>query len=351
MTEASVSFAGNLTGDPKLRHTESGIARAMFRVAVSGRREQEASFFTVIACRDQAEPSAGDGTDQGDPQRRAVVSSTSDPTSRTRVACSRSAPSSKATIALVRSFSTNSRPALRPANDTTLTGEPASPSAPQYSHSMAIPALTHRSFWTRLVVFGVSDAPLRLGCTPHDQKHIIGKRTWSGRAGAAAGRKRPERLGQPRGALASKEAVDGNRNPSGIRLYRPGLAGAVLGRGDRLQAAGPTHRLWELGALGARTRHPPGALERRQRRRSRQRGPRLYFQRVPEAKTTKNRVHLDLNASGAHGTPLAEQQRRIDAEVERLLGAERDQAGDAGGGAGGYVVSMADPEGNEFDVQ
>ena len=28
--------------------------------------------------------------------------------------------------------------------------------APQYSHSMAIPALTHRSFWTRLVVFGVN---------------------------------------------------------------------------------------------------------------------------------------------------------------------------------------------------
>ena len=35
MTEASVSFAGNLTDDPELRHTESGIARAMFRVAVS----------------------------------------------------------------------------------------------------------------------------------------------------------------------------------------------------------------------------------------------------------------------------------------------------------------------------
>ncbi len=79
------------------------------------------------------------------------------------------------------------------------------------------------------------------------------------------------------------------------------------------------------------------------------RGPRLYFQRVPEAKATKNRVHLDLNASGAHGTPLAERRRRIDAEVERLLGAG-DQAGDAGG-AGGYVVNMADPEGNEFDVQ
>jgi single-strand DNA-binding protein len=54
MTEASVSFAGNLTDDPELRHTESGIARAIFRVAVSGRREQEASFFTVIVWRDQA---------------------------------------------------------------------------------------------------------------------------------------------------------------------------------------------------------------------------------------------------------------------------------------------------------
>jgi single-strand DNA-binding protein len=54
MTEASVSFAGNLTDDPELRHTDSGIARAMFRVAVSGRREHEPSFFTVIVWRDQA---------------------------------------------------------------------------------------------------------------------------------------------------------------------------------------------------------------------------------------------------------------------------------------------------------
>ena len=55
MTEPGVSFAGNLTDDPELRHTEAGIARAMFGVAVSGRREQEASFFTVIVWRDQAE--------------------------------------------------------------------------------------------------------------------------------------------------------------------------------------------------------------------------------------------------------------------------------------------------------
>jgi single-strand DNA-binding protein len=58
MTEASVSFAGNLTDDPEVRYTEAGIARAMFRVAVSGRREQEASFFTVVVWRDQAEHAA-----------------------------------------------------------------------------------------------------------------------------------------------------------------------------------------------------------------------------------------------------------------------------------------------------
>jgi single-strand DNA-binding protein len=58
MTEAAVSFAGNLTDDPEVRYTDSGIARAIIRVAVSGRREQEASFFTVIVWRDQAEHAA-----------------------------------------------------------------------------------------------------------------------------------------------------------------------------------------------------------------------------------------------------------------------------------------------------
>jgi single-strand DNA-binding protein len=55
MTEAAVSFVGNLTDDPEVRSTQDGIARAVFRVAVSGRREQEASFFTVVVWRDQAE--------------------------------------------------------------------------------------------------------------------------------------------------------------------------------------------------------------------------------------------------------------------------------------------------------
>jgi single-strand DNA-binding protein len=58
MTEASVSFAGNLTDNPEVRYTEGGIARAVLWVAVSGRWEQEVSFFTVVVWRDQAEHAA-----------------------------------------------------------------------------------------------------------------------------------------------------------------------------------------------------------------------------------------------------------------------------------------------------
>ena len=37
-----------MTEDPEVRDADGGIARAMFRVAVSGRRQQEASFFAVV---------------------------------------------------------------------------------------------------------------------------------------------------------------------------------------------------------------------------------------------------------------------------------------------------------------
>jgi Single-strand binding protein family len=53
--QASVDGLHNLTDDPEVRSTEAGIARAVFRVAVPSRREQEPSFFTVIVWRDQAE--------------------------------------------------------------------------------------------------------------------------------------------------------------------------------------------------------------------------------------------------------------------------------------------------------
>jgi single-strand DNA-binding protein len=58
MPEASVSFAGNLTDNPELRHTEGGTARATFRVAVSRGRDGEPSFITVVVWRDQAEHAA-----------------------------------------------------------------------------------------------------------------------------------------------------------------------------------------------------------------------------------------------------------------------------------------------------
>ncbi len=79
-------------------------------------------------------------------------------------------------------------------------------------------------------------------------------------------------------------------------------------------------------------------------------GPRLFFHRVPEPKTTKNRVHLDVNVGGGMGTPLEERRVRVDAEADRLTGEGAtvlrplEERGE-------YFVVMADPEGNEFCLQ
>jgi hypothetical protein len=42
-------------------------------------------------------------------------------------------------------------------------------------------------------------------------------------------------------------------------------------------------------------------------------GPRIYFQRVPEDKSAKNRMHMDLNVSGGRGVPLDDRKQRVDA--------------------------------------
>lgn len=80
------------------------------------------------------------------------------------------------------------------------------------------------------------------------------------------------------------------------------------------------------------------------------RGPRLYFQRVPEPKVVKNRVHLDLNVGGGRHVPLEERRARVNAEVERLRGAGATQLRPVEE-HGEYWVVMADPEGNEFCLQ
>lgn len=81
------------------------------------------------------------------------------------------------------------------------------------------------------------------------------------------------------------------------------------------------------------------------------RGPRIFFQRVPEGKTAKNRLHLDINASGGHGVALEDRKPRVDAEVERLksLGASDERGAIEQDGE--YWVRMNDPEGNEFCIQ
>ena len=79
-------------------------------------------------------------------------------------------------------------------------------------------------------------------------------------------------------------------------------------------------------------------------------GPRLFFQKVPEAKTVKNRVHVDINATPGRRATEAE----VDAEKERLLalGATIVRKHDLPWGPyPEYHWVMADPEGNEFCVQ
>jgi Glyoxalase-like domain len=80
------------------------------------------------------------------------------------------------------------------------------------------------------------------------------------------------------------------------------------------------------------------------------RGPRIYFQQVPESKLVKNRVHLDVNVGGGLTTALNERRARVDAAVERLcaLGATQLRPIEE---HGEYWVVMQDPEGNEFCLQ
>ena len=77
-------------------------------------------------------------------------------------------------------------------------------------------------------------------------------------------------------------------------------------------------------------------------------GPRLFFQRVPEGKTAKNRVHLDLRA--APGLEGEQRMAALGAEAERLLarGASVIRRQEPALPMDGGHIVMADPEGNEF---
>lgn len=77
------------------------------------------------------------------------------------------------------------------------------------------------------------------------------------------------------------------------------------------------------------------------------RGPRLYLQKVPEGKTAKNRLHLDVRA--APGLEGDERMAALEDECVRLtaLGAVRVRRTEPGGIGSGHIL-MRDPEGNEF---
>jgi hypothetical protein len=76
-------------------------------------------------------------------------------------------------------------------------------------------------------------------------------------------------------------------------------------------------------------------------------GPRLFFQRVPEPKTAKNRVHLDLDVSGGRSVPIEDRRRRVADAVERAVAAGATRVKDYDE-AGQHWVVLQDPEGNEF---
>ncbi|MFD3516007.1 VOC family protein [Streptomyces sp. NPDC058657] len=78
------------------------------------------------------------------------------------------------------------------------------------------------------------------------------------------------------------------------------------------------------------------------------RGPRVWFQQVPEPKATKNRIHLDLKAGGGRDVPLAVRTQRVTTTVQRLVEAgavvlritdEPDM--------GHFAAQLQDPEGND----
>ena len=78
------------------------------------------------------------------------------------------------------------------------------------------------------------------------------------------------------------------------------------------------------------------------------RGPRIFFQQVPEGKVAKNKVHLDVrNAPGLVGD---ERMAALEAECARLVdlgGARVSRSEPSPPMSHGFIV-MQDPEGNEF---
>ncbi|MEU2611929.1 VOC family protein [Micromonospora sp. NPDC007271] len=119
---------------------------------------------------------------------------------------------------------------------------------------------------------------------------------------------------------------------------QPAPAGHATWRDWYLSVGVPADELGD-GDCADRLEDPTGA------------GPRIWFQPVPEPKSVKNRLHIDLKVGGGREVPLPERRARVDAEVARLVPLGARVLGTMDDSANGhYAVQLADPEGNEFCV-
>ncbi len=117
------------------------------------------------------------------------------------------------------------------------------------------------------------------------------------------------------------EALGWEREPTDEAFIRRMVAEGQAAESDTTEHAGQL--VWKAGAA---IRHPTEAG-----------APRVLFQWVPEPKTVKNRVHLDVRVGPEH----------VDAEVERL--AARGATVLHEGQQGPFRwVTLADPQGNEL---
>ncbi|QSB16714.1 VOC family protein [Natronosporangium hydrolyticum] len=120
------------------------------------------------------------------------------------------------------------------------------------------------------------------------------------------------------------ETLDWQVEPSNEDFIRDMIAKGYATEEDTIRHRGAL--VWKEGTA---IRHPDG-LER---------APRLLFQLVPEAKTVKNRMHLDVLVGD---TGIAAATERLTARGATFLHHGRQ---------GPHTwVTMADPEGNEFCV-
>jgi hypothetical protein len=79
-------------------------------------------------------------------------------------------------------------------------------------------------------------------------------------------------------------------------------------------------------------------------------GPKLSFLRVPEGKTAKNRLHIDVQAGGGRRNSWDVRWPKVTATVEKLVAAGGTIVRQYDDDGHPDHIMMLDPEGNEFCV-